>query len=158
MGLVVLGKGAGRPCLFSSGPVGYEYLDGLAQEFLPGFAVAAYQQRGVSPSTLSGPFDMETEADDAKAVMDALGWDCAYVVGHSLGGNYALQLCRRTPDRMLGALIVDPIGGVGDGGFDQFAKTQLGRLTDDARRRVDEIERLQIAGTSTASEDEEQMR
>ena len=133
-------EGSGLPVLLlHGGPIGYEYLEGLAAEFLPGFAVAAYQQRGVSPSTLSGPYDMETEAADAKAVLDALGWERTYVVGHSLGGYYALQLCRRLPDRMLGALIVDPLGAVGDGGMDEFGNTQLARLSDAGRRRIDEI-------------------
>ena len=114
-------EGSGLPVLLlHGGPVGYEYLEGLAAEFLPDFAVAAFQQRGVSPSTLSGPYDMETEAADVKAVLDELGWDRTYVVGHSLGGYYALQLCRRLPERMLGALIVDPLGAVGDGGMDEF--------------------------------------
>jgi len=152
-------EGTGLPVLLlHGGPVGYEYLDGLAAEFLPGYATAAYQQRGLPPSTLSGPYDMETEADDAIAVMEALGWNGAYVVGHSLGGYYALQLCRRVPDRLLGALMVDPLGGVGDGGMERFWKTQLSRLTEDARGRFAEIERLQIGGTSTAAEDDEQAR
>jgi len=149
-------QGSGLPVLLMhGGPVGYEYLDGLAAEFLPGFAVAAYQQRGLSPSTLSGPYDMETEADDAKAVLDALGWDRSYVVGHSLGGYYALQLCRRMPDRVLGALIIDTLGAVGDGGMDEFWDTQLSRLTAEGRRRIDEIERLESAGTVTAVDEEE---
>jgi pimeloyl-ACP methyl ester carboxylesterase len=152
-------QGSGLPVLLlHGGPVGYEYLDGLAAEFLPGFAVAAYQQRGLSPSTLSGPYDMATEADDAKAVLDALGWDRSYVVGHSLGGYYALQLCRRLPERVSGALIVDPLGAVGDGGIDEFWRTQLSRLTTEARRRVEEIERLEIAGTATAADEEESSR
>lgn len=149
-------QGSGLPVLLlHGGPVGYEYLDGLAAEFLPGFTVAAYQQRGVPPSTTSGPYDMDTEAGDAKAVLDALGWDRSYVVGHSLGGYYALQLCRRMSDRVLGALIVDTLGAVGDGGMNVFCETQLSRLTAEGRRRVDEIERLERAGSVTAEEEEE---
>jgi pimeloyl-ACP methyl ester carboxylesterase len=101
---------------------------------------------------------METEAADATSVLDALGWERAYVVGHSLGGYYALQLCRRLPDRMLGALIVDPLGAVGDGGFDEFGNSQLARLSDAGRRRIDEIDRLQEAGTSTTADDDEWSR
>ncbi len=152
-------EGSGLPVLLlHGGPVGYEYLDGLAAEFLPGFAVAAYQQRGVSPSTLSGPYDMETEAADAASVLDALGWERAYVAGHSLGGYYALQLCRRLPDRVLGALIVDPLGAVGDGGMDEFWDTQLARLSDAGRLRIDEIDGLREAGTRTAAHDDEYSR
>ena len=43
--------------------------DGLAADLLPGFTTAAYQQRGVLPSTLSRRlFDIGTYADDARAV------------------------------------------------------------------------------------------
>jgi proline iminopeptidase len=157
--LVGLVEGSGPPVLLiHGGPVGYEYLEGLAAEFHPGFAVAAYQQRGVSPSTLAGPFDMETEAADTSSVLDALGWEGSYVVGHSLGGYYALQLCRRIPDRVLGALIVDPLGAVGDGGMHEFWETQLSRLTDAGRRRIGEIDGLERAGNSTAADDDEYSR
>ena len=160
-GGVIVGwvEGTGPPVLLlHGGPVGYEYLDDLATDLLPGFTTAAYQQRGVLPSTVTGPFDIDTYAADAKAVLDALGWEQTYVVGHSLGGYYALQLCRRMPERILGALIVDPLGAVGDGGMDEFWNAQLGCLTDAARRRVEEIENRQIAGTSTAAEDDEHGR
>lgn len=149
-------QGSGLPVLLlHGGPVGYEYLDGLAAEFLPGFAVAAYQQRGLLPSTLSGPYDMETEANDAKAVLGALGWERSYLVGHSLGGYYALQLCRRMPDRVRGALIVDPLGAVGDGGITEFWNAQLSRLTAEGRRRIEELERLERAGTMTPADEDE---
>ena len=160
-GGVIVGwvEGSGPPVLLlHGGPVGYEYLDGLAAELVPGFTAAAYQQRGVLPSTLRGPFDIDTYVEDAKAVLDALGWEQTFVLGHSLGGTYALQLCRRMPERLLGALIVDPLGAVGDGGLAEFWNTQLGRLTESSRRRVDEIENLQTAGRSSAAEEDEQLR
>jgi pimeloyl-ACP methyl ester carboxylesterase len=143
-------EGEGPPVLLlHGGPTGYDYLEDLAAEILPGYLVAAYQRRGTTPSTVSGPFDMETEADDAAAVMDALGWDRAYVVGHSLGGYYALQLSVRIPDRVLGALIVDPLGAVGDGGMREFWHTQLSRMTPEVRARIAEIDLLEDGGTAT---------
>jgi len=39
--------------------VSCEYLDELAGERGAGFQVAAYQQRGIEPSTLEGPFAVE---------------------------------------------------------------------------------------------------
>ena len=148
-------EGSGLPVLLlHGGPVGYEYLEGLAAEFLPGFAVAAFQQRGC-PHPRCRARDIETEAADVKAVLDELGCDRAYVVGHSLGGYYALQLCRRLPDLILGALIVDPLGAVGDGGMDEFANSQLARLPDAGRRRVDEIDQILEAGTGTVEDYDE---
>jgi pimeloyl-ACP methyl ester carboxylesterase len=76
--------GSGTPVLLiHGGPAGYEFLDSMLSEFLPGYEVASYQQRGISPPTESAPFDMETETADTAAVLDALGWDTAYIVGHS---------------------------------------------------------------------------
>lgn len=151
--------GSGPPVLLlHGGPVGYEYLDGLAAELVQGFDVAAYQQRGLAPSTLAGPFDIQTYVRDASAVLDELGWPRAYLVGHSLGGYYALQLCRYMPDRVLGAVIVDPLGAVGDGGMQEFSKTQESRLTDEGRRRVNEIDQLESTGAMTAEDEDEYYR
>lgn len=141
----------GRPgvLLLHGGPVGYEYLDTLAVELSTGFTVAAYQQRGLEPSTSLGPFDAGTQAADSAAVLDMLGWDRAYVVGHSLGGYFALQLARRIPERLLGAVIVDPLGAVGDGGLGEFWATQLSRLDPQARNRMAQLEELESEGSLT---------
>jgi pimeloyl-ACP methyl ester carboxylesterase len=138
----VTGEGP-RVLLLHGGPVGYEYLESLAAELAPPFRVAAYQQRGLDPSTTRGPFDAATQAADSAAVLDHLGWDRAYVVGHSLGGYFALQLARRIPERLLGAVIVDPLGAVGDGGLSEFWTTQLSRLDPPARHRMAELEALE---------------
>lgn len=151
--------GTGPPVLLlHGGPVGYEYLDLLADELGSGYEVAAYQQRGMSPSTVMGPFDMTTETADFAAVLDALGWDAAHLVGHSLGGYYALQFARRLPDRVRGALIVDPLGAVGDGGMAEFWNTQLSRLLPQQRSRVDALEAREAAAVITPDESAEFMR
>ena len=144
-------EGSGLPVLLlHGGPVGYEYLEGLAAEFLPGFAVAAYQQRGVSPSTLSGPFDMETETADAK-VCPGRAWLGPDLCGGALAGRLlALQLCRRLPDRVLGALIVDPLGAVGDGGFDESEYTARPAVGCRPPRRRD-----RSRGWASAADDDE---
>lgn len=153
----VVGQGP-RVLLLHGGPVGYEYLETLAAELLPGFTVAAYQQRGLDTSTNLGPFDARTQADDSAAVLDMLGWDRAYVVGHSLGGYFALQLARRIPERLLGAVIVDPLGAVGDGGLGEFWATQLSRLDPQARHRMAQLEELESVGPLTLELAEEAAR
>jgi proline iminopeptidase len=55
--------------------------------------------------------------NDALAVLDALQWSRALIVGHSWGGHLALRLAAAHPERRLGALAVDPLGVVGDGGM-----------------------------------------
>ena len=49
---------------------------------------------------------------DAVAVMDALGWDKAWVIGHSWGGHLAMHLAAARPDRVLGMVALDALGAV----------------------------------------------
>ncbi|QHF97617.1 alpha/beta hydrolase [Streptomyces sp. NHF165] len=86
-----------------------------------GFAVARYDQRDAGGSTrmpdtsVRNPFKAlfgrrgesytsEDMTDDAVAVLDALGWDRAYVFGHSLGGVIAQRIALRHPDRVRGVV------------------------------------------------------
>lgn len=64
------------------------------------YAVCAYDNRGVGRSTLSGALSIEAMAADGLALMDALGWDRAHVVGHSMGGLIAQQIALSAPDRV----------------------------------------------------------
>src|SRR5919204_1985858 len=112
--------------LLHGGPgMSFKYIDWLADELGEGFRLAAYQQRGLAPSTTEGPFAVEREVADAIAVLDALGWDCAWVVGHSWGGHLLLHLAAAAPERLRGALAVDMLGGVGDGGAAAFEAAML---------------------------------
>jgi pimeloyl-ACP methyl ester carboxylesterase len=110
--------GDGPPVLALHGGPGlsYDYLDDMVRELSAGYRVATYQQRGLAPSATDGPFGIPQEVDDACAVLDALGWEQAFVVGHSWGGHLVLHLAISRPERLLGVLSVDPLGGVGDGG------------------------------------------
>jgi pimeloyl-ACP methyl ester carboxylesterase len=87
-----------------------------------GFDVVRYDQRDTGASTrfsdavrrgywrmLFGPgaYTAEDLADDAVAVLDAVGWDRAVVFGHSLGGVVAQRVALRHPDRVLGLVSCD---------------------------------------------------
>jgi pimeloyl-ACP methyl ester carboxylesterase len=48
----------------------------------------------------TAPYRLEDVADDATAVLDAVGWASAHVVGHSMGGMIAQTLAIRHPDRV----------------------------------------------------------
>lgn len=63
------------------------------------FQLAWYDARGIgqSPGPVGSVADM---ARDALEVLDALGWDSAHVVGHSLGGVIAQQLALDAPERV----------------------------------------------------------
>jgi pimeloyl-ACP methyl ester carboxylesterase len=48
----------------------------------------------------TAPYRLEDMGDDAAAVLDALGWPSAHIVGHSMGGLIAQMLAIRHRDRV----------------------------------------------------------
>jgi pimeloyl-ACP methyl ester carboxylesterase len=146
--LVGMVEGQGPPVLVLHGGPGlsFSYIDGLVQELAPAYRVAIYQQRGLAPSTTSGPFTVETHVADVISVLDALGWPVAHVVGHSWGGYLMLAAAARAPDRLLGGLGVDSIGVIGDGGISEFERALYERMPPHTRDRVDELDRRTMNG------------
>ncbi len=140
--------GTGPPVLLlHGGPgLGFDYLRDLADELAEENDVAWYQQRGLAPSVTEGPFTVGTDIDDARRVLDALGWDTAYVVGHSWGGQLALHVAAALPDRLRGVLAVDPLGSVGDGRWPEFDEEILRRTPEAIRERAREIDERATAG------------
>ena len=144
-------QGTGPPVLLLHGGPGlnHTYLDSLGAELDTEFQVASYQQRGLEPSTLEGPFTVAQSIEDAVAVLDGLGWPRAWVVGHSWGGHLALRLAAERPERLLGALAVDPIGVVGDGGHAAFEAEMSARTPLARRRRAEELDERELSGEGT---------
>ena len=69
-----------------------------------GYRFVAFDLRGHGSSDRPAPpeaYRLTTLADDAVAVLDAVGADRAHVLGYSLGSRIALELARRAPERML---------------------------------------------------------
>jgi pimeloyl-ACP methyl ester carboxylesterase len=140
--------GAGpRVLLLHGGPgLGFDYLRELADELAEENDVAWYQQRGLAPSATEGPFTVGEDVADAGRVLDALGWDAAYVVGHSWGGHLALHVAAALPERLLGVLAVDPLGSVGDGRWPEFDEEILRRTPEAVRERARELDELSTEG------------
>jgi pimeloyl-ACP methyl ester carboxylesterase len=143
-----LRTGDGPPVLLlHGGPgLGFDYLRDLAEELAEENDVAWYQQRGQAPSAVEGPHTVATDVDDARRVLDALGWDKAYVVGHSWGGHLALHVAEAMPDRVLGVLAVDPLGAIGDGRWPEFDEEIFRRTPESVRDRARELDELQMKG------------
>jgi pimeloyl-ACP methyl ester carboxylesterase len=152
--------GSGPPVLLLHGGPGLStgYLAPVVAELSDGYQVATYQQRGLAPSTAQAPYDVGTQADDVAAVLDHLGWDRAVVVGHSWGGHLLLHVLADHPDRVAAAVVIDPLGGVGDGGGEQFVAELIRRLPPDVADRVNELEARFDAGAGTLADADEQLR
>jgi proline iminopeptidase len=154
----VTGEGAPVLLLHGGPGLGYEYLEELAHELQAGYRLAAYQQRGLEPSTLEGPFTIAQAISDAVAVLDALDWSRALVVGHSWGGQLALRLAAAHPERLLGVLAVDPLGIVGDGGMAAFEAEMTARTPKQGRDRARELDERAMAGEGSAEDGLESLR
>jgi pimeloyl-ACP methyl ester carboxylesterase len=120
---------------------------GLCQELAArGFKIARYDQRDAGESTRMpdaggsnpfvalarkrGAYTSEDMTDDAIAVLDALGWKQAHIVGASLGGVIAQRIALRHPDRVLSvvsvAAVPSDVSGLGAGRYVRFG--MLARL------------------------------
>lgn len=152
--------GRGEPVLLLHGGPGLEwaYLRPLMDELAAGYRIAVYQQRGLPPSTAGAPYDVATQVADAVAVLDGLGWERAVVAGHSWGGHLLLHLLAAHPERVAGALVIDTLGGVGDGGEAEFDAELLRRTPPGDVARVEELERQAMAGEGSEADLMESLR
>ena len=142
------GMGEGPPVLLLHGGPGIgaenlvslvEELDGIVDGVLP-------QQRGLEPSTLEGPRDVETHVADAIAVLDHLGWERAWLIGHSWGGHLGMHIAVAHPDRVAGLIALETLGAIPDGGSDALMVNMVARLTPDERADLDKLIEAQVAG------------
>jgi pimeloyl-ACP methyl ester carboxylesterase len=149
--------GEGEPVLLLHGGPGMrqDYMEAVADELQDGYRVASFQQRGLAPSTLEGPFTIEQAIGDVVCVLDALGWRRALLVGHSWGGHLAFRFVAAHPERLLGMLAIDPLGIVGDGGSSAFEAELRARTPREDRARLDELEEREKTTRLSAEEQDE---
>ena len=102
----------GTPLLLIQG-LGYSLAGWRYQLEAFGRRTVAFDNRGTGRSSKEpGPFSMEQFADDAVAVLDALGIEQAHVMGVSMGGFVAQHVALRAQDRVRSLVLV----GTGPGG------------------------------------------
>ena len=143
------GEGEGPPVLLLHGGPGIgaeqlvslvEELDGLIDGVLP-------QQRGLEPSTLVGPRDVETHVADAIAVLDHLGWERAWLIGHSWGAHLGMHIAVAHPERAAGLIAIEALGATPpDGGSGKLVENLVARLTPDERAALDALLARQAKG------------
>jgi 3-oxoadipate enol-lactonase len=129
--------GAGPPLLAISGSGGdlRRKPNLLESPLLKAFDVLAYDQRGLGrTSKPNKAYLMADYADDAAALLDAVGWKRVRVVGVSFGGMVALEMVLRHPDRVSKlALCATSPGGEGGSSYPHHS---LQNLSAHERARV----------------------
>lgn len=95
-------SGEGPPLILLHGAeADHSMFDAFASLLAPRFTVIAYDQRDSGATRNSPhPYGLEELADDAAALIDALGYRRAHVFGTSLGGVIAQVLAARHAERI----------------------------------------------------------
>ncbi len=100
----------------------------------------SYQQRGLKPSSIGGPYPVRRHVSDAIELLDELGVVRAWMIGHSWGGYLAMAIAAWEPEHTLGWIAIDPLGIVGDGGMEELG-SWLGRdVSPEERTRAEELD------------------
>jgi proline iminopeptidase len=144
--------GRGVPALLLHGGAAVsDYTGELAAELDGLFSTVRYTQRGTPPSTVGAPYSIESHLSDALAVLDELGLERAWAIGHSWGGHLALHLLVSHPDRLLGVICIDALGAVPDLFAEADENLRRG-LSRDQVARIEEIEGRRRDGLVTESD------
>jgi 3-oxoadipate enol-lactonase len=121
--------GIGAPLLAISGSSGdlRRKPNLLESPLAKAFDVLAYDQRGLGRTSKPDlAYSMTDYADDAAALLDAVVWKRANVIGVSFGGMVALELALRHPDRVakLAVCCTSP-GGAGGASYPHHTAQEL---------------------------------
>jgi len=105
-------RGRGPAVLFISGATGDAgHFEGVAEQLADELTVVTYDRRGNSRSPRPGGWNattMEEQADDAAALVRALGISPVAVFGTSGGAIIATSLLLRHPEGVRGAILHEP--------------------------------------------------
>ena len=96
-------SGEGPPLLLISG-TGHDHTfwSGQAPRFAESFQTIVFDNRGMGSSSAPAPgYTLGEMAEDAVAVLDAVGVGAAHVMGFSMGGHISQEVALRHPERVL---------------------------------------------------------
>jgi len=84
------------------------------EEFKSGFRCITMDQRNATGGESAGPIPVDDPwgafADDQLGLMDHLGVRQFFFFGNCIGGSFALKLMERAPERIVAAVLSQPIG------------------------------------------------
>jgi pimeloyl-ACP methyl ester carboxylesterase len=151
-------SGSGPSLLVLHGGPGLSDYTGWFAGELAGWTLMRYTQRGVEPSTTSGPFTVRQHVDDAIAVLDHRRVSSAVVLGHSWGGYLAMHLAAAAPDRVAGLTLIDTLGAVDDGGFAPFAAELAARTGPEVMAEVAALDEVAEASPGSPEAADAELR
>jgi pimeloyl-ACP methyl ester carboxylesterase len=120
----------------------------VMEEFKNDFRVITMDQRNATGGESTGPVPVDDPwgafADDQLGVMDHLGIRRFFFFGNCIGGPYGMKLMERAPQRVVAALLSQPVGHrpekpdyMYDAGRDVWAKELRGRRPDVAMETIE---------------------
>jgi len=126
------------------------------EEFKGDFRCITMDQRNANDGESTGPIPVDDPwgafADDQLGLMDHLGIQKFFFMGYCIGGPFAMKLMQRAPDRVVAAVLCQPVGHRPENpdvmyksGNDVWAPALLPHRPDLNRRRS-----TNICTTSTA--------
>src|ERR1041384_6244082 len=120
----------------------------IPEEFKNDFRVITMDQRNATGGESTGPVPVDDPwsafADDQLGVMDHLGISKFFFFGNCIGGPFAMKLMERAPQRIVAALLSQPVGHrpekpdyMYDAGRDVWAKELRERRPDVAMENLE---------------------
>ena len=90
------------------------YWNPLINQLQPHFPCLSYDLRGFGASEIGDrdEYSLDSYALDLQEILDQLGIDKVWLVGHSLGGSIALLSANLMGDRVLGVICLNAGGGI----------------------------------------------
>ena len=121
----------------------------IVEEFKSDFRVITMDQRNATNGESTGPVPVanpwDAFADDQLGLMDHLGIRQFCFFGNCIGGPFAMKLMERAPQRVVAAILSQPVGHRPDkpdymyeSGRDVWAKEFLGRRSDVSMATVEQ--------------------
>lgn len=113
-------------------------------EFAKRYKVLRYDARGYGRSSaINGAYSV---AADLRALMDSLGIARAHMVGHSMGGRYAIDFALTYPNRVQTLAVFDP--SISGGAFSASFTREFGNIVAPAKSgNVEEAKRRWLASS-----------